>query len=95
MAVSMEAKKGLVRDTEECKVGAVRQVTERAHPLAQVADQLEVSVHRLYSWMKRSGTSPQNRTRRGRHGRSLCSVCLRLQGYAAWHRSAWPGRVCA
>lgn len=59
----MEAKKGQVRYTEEFKVEAVRQVTERGYPVAQVADRLGVSAFSLYQWMKRYGASPKERER--------------------------------
>jgi transposase len=41
------------RYTEEFKIEAVRQVTERNYPVAEVAERLGVSGHSLYSWIKR------------------------------------------
>jgi transposase len=40
------------RYTEEFKVEAVKQVTERGHPVAEVAGRLGVSQHSLYGWIK-------------------------------------------
>ncbi len=41
------------RYTEEFKVEAVKQVTERGHPVADVAARLGVSSFSLYQWVKR------------------------------------------
>ncbi len=38
--------------TEEFKIEAVKQVTDRGHSVADVAAWLEVSVHNLYAWIK-------------------------------------------
>ena len=38
---------------EEFKVEAVKQVTERGYPVAEVARRLGVSTHSLYQWLKR------------------------------------------
>jgi len=41
------------RFTEEFKIEAVRQVTDRGHKVADVAERLGVSTHSLYKWLKR------------------------------------------
>lgn len=41
------------RYTDEFKFAAVKQVTERGHPAREVADRLGVSIHSMYSWIKR------------------------------------------
>lgn len=41
------------RYTEEFKIAAVKQVSERGHPARQVAERLGVSIHSMYSWIKR------------------------------------------
>ena len=41
------------RYPEEFKIEAVKQVTERGHPVAEVAGRLGVSQHSLYGWIKR------------------------------------------
>lgn len=41
------------RYTEEFKLAAVKQVTERHYPVAEVAERLGVSSHSLYAWVKR------------------------------------------
>ena len=43
------------RYTEEFKVEAIKQVTERGYPVAEVAGRLGVSQHRLYQWLKSYG----------------------------------------
>jgi transposase len=41
------------RYPEEFRIEAVKQVTERGHPVAEVASRLGVSQHSLYEWLKR------------------------------------------
>ncbi|MGK4476443.1 transposase [Aeromonas molluscorum] len=41
------------RYTEEFKLAAVKQVTERNNPVAEVAKRLGVSSHTLYVWIRR------------------------------------------
>ncbi len=43
--------------TEEFKRDAVRQITERGYPVAEVSQRLWVSQHSLYEWKKKFGTS--------------------------------------
>jgi transposase len=43
------------RYTEEFKLEAIKQVTERGHAVADVATRLGVSSHSLYAWIKRYG----------------------------------------
>ena len=43
------------RYTEEFKIEAVRQVTDRGYPVAEVADRLGVTGHSLYAWLKKFG----------------------------------------
>ena len=38
------------RFPEEFKIEAVKQVTERGYPVAEVASRLGVSTHSLYKW---------------------------------------------
>ena len=40
------------RFSPEFKDEAVRQVVDRGHPVAQVAERLGVSAHSLYKWVK-------------------------------------------
>lgn len=41
------------RYTEEFKVEAVKQITERGHAVADVAGRLGMSTYSLYQWIKR------------------------------------------
>lgn len=43
------------RYTEEFKIEAVRQVTDRGHSVAEVAKRLGVTTKSLYDWIKRYG----------------------------------------
>lgn len=49
------------RYPEEFKVEAIKQVTERRYPVAEVAGRLGVSQHSLYQWLKHSGQSAEAR----------------------------------
>jgi transposase len=40
------------RYTEEFKVEAIKQITERGRPVAEVASRLGVTSHSLYQWLK-------------------------------------------
>ena len=43
------------RYPEEFKIEEVRQVTDRGHSVAQVADRLSVTTHSLYAWIRKFG----------------------------------------
>jgi transposase len=45
------------RYSEEFKRESVRQITEKGHPVAEVAERLGVSCYSLYQWMKQYGTA--------------------------------------
>jgi len=48
------------RYTDEFKIEAVKQVTERGYSVADVAERLGTTTHSLYAWLKRYGeASPQ------------------------------------
>ena len=49
---------GRIRYTEEFKLGAVAQVTDRGHSVTSVAGRLGVSTKSLYDWVKRYGDQP-------------------------------------
>ncbi len=49
------------RYTEEFKIAAVKQVTERGNPAAEVAERLGVSTHSIYAWIKRYGVPEPKR----------------------------------
>ena len=46
---------GCIRYTEEFKLGAVAQVTDKGHSVTSVAGRLGVSTKSLYDWVKRYG----------------------------------------
>ena len=43
------------RYTEEFKIEAIKQVTERGYSVADVAKRLGTTTHSLYAWLKRYG----------------------------------------
>jgi transposase len=43
------------RYTEEFKIEAVKQVTDRGYSVAEVADRLGATTHSLYTWLKKYG----------------------------------------
>jgi len=47
---------GKPRFTEEFKIDAIKQVTERGYSVRDVSQRLGVSTHSLYAWMKRYST---------------------------------------
>lgn len=49
------------RYPEEFKIEAVKQVTERGLPVAEVAARLCMSVHSLYAWVKRYSKPQEQR----------------------------------
>ena len=49
---------GQARFTEDFKVDAIKQITERGHSVADVSQRLGVSTHSLYAWIKRHTASP-------------------------------------
>jgi transposase len=52
------------RYTEEFKIEAVKQVTERGYSTADVAARLGISIHSLYAWEKRYGVPAAEREQR-------------------------------
>jgi transposase len=50
------------RYPEEFKIEAVKQVTERSHPVADVGSRIGVSQHSLYEWLKRYSLPPVERS---------------------------------
>ena len=46
------------RYTDEFKSEAIRQVTEKGHKVAEVADRLGVTTYSLYSWIRKFGKAP-------------------------------------
>ena len=48
------------RYTEEFKVEAIKQITERGHSVYDVSQRLGVSTHSLYAWQKKYGNGPED-----------------------------------
>lgn len=46
------------RYTDEFKIEAVRQVTDRGYPVKEVAERLGITTHSLYAWLKKFGPRP-------------------------------------
>lgn len=46
------------RYSEEFKIEAVKQVTERGYPVREVAERLGVTSHSIYAWRKKYGLGP-------------------------------------
>jgi transposase len=49
------------RYTDEFKIEAVKQVTDRGHAVVDVAERLGVSQHSMYQWMKQFGVPETQR----------------------------------
>ncbi|KQO75915.1 transposase [Rhizobium sp. Leaf262] len=47
--------------SDEFKRDAVRQITERGYPVAEVSQRLDVSQHLLYEWKKKFSSIPGGR----------------------------------
>lgn len=45
------------RYTDEFRREAIRQVTEKGHPVKDVAERIGVSTHSLYAWIKKFGSA--------------------------------------
>ncbi len=48
------------RFSDEFKIDAVKQVTERGYSVADVSERLGVSSHSIYNWMKRFSNPPKS-----------------------------------
>jgi transposase-like protein len=48
------------RYTEEFKIEAVKQVTERGYSASEVAKRLGVNSNSIYNWLKKYGQGPQH-----------------------------------
>ena len=48
---------GQQRYTDEFRREAVRQVTEKGHPVREVAERLGMSTYSLYGWIKKYGAA--------------------------------------
>ncbi|AAZ38037.1 transposase family protein, truncated (plasmid) [Pseudomonas savastanoi pv. phaseolicola 1448A] len=70
------------RYPEEFKIEAVKQVTEKGKPVADVAQRLGMSVHSLYAWIK-VYSKPQEQ----RQQDDTYSCCVRALGR---RRKFWP-----
>lgn len=62
------------RYTEEFKIAAVKQVTERGHAAHEVANRLGVSIHSMYSWIKRYSVPDEERVAADDTGRRSAPI---------------------
>ena len=49
------------RYTDEFKIEAIKQVTERGYPASEVSKRLGVSSHSLYAWLRDAGVNRESR----------------------------------
>ena len=49
---------GHPRFTDDFRIDAIKQITERGHSIADVSQRSGVSTHSLYAWIKRYAASP-------------------------------------
>jgi len=57
-----------IRYTEEFKLGAVAQVTDKGHSVTSVAGRLGISTKSLYDWVKRYGEAPDTKVSSAEQG---------------------------
>lgn len=48
------------RFPEEFKIQAVKQVTDKGHSVASVAQRLDISTNSLYNWLKKYGSNSEH-----------------------------------
>ena len=72
------------RYPEEFKIEAVKQITERGYPVAEVASRIGVSQHSLYEWVKRYGVPEPERLETQSQ---TCRRCSEPVGSAVRRRS--------
>ena len=70
---------GQIRYSEEFKIDAVAQVTERGYAVKEVAERLGISTKSLYTWMTRFST-PQRQTDQEAGPASQEGTCARDGG---------------
>lgn len=68
---------GTPRFTPEFKEEAIKQVTDRGYPVAEVAERLGVSAHSLYKWVKT--VTPDNSAQQTKELLEAKSEILRLR----------------
>ena len=66
------------RYTEEFKIEAVKQVTERGYSVAEVAERLGTTTHSLYVWLKRHGESNPRQTGGADHQTEIAQLKAEL-----------------
>lgn len=68
---------GVPRFTPEFREEAVRQITERVFPVADVSDRLGISTHSLYKWLR--AIKPDNSEQHARDLLEAKSEILKLR----------------
>ena len=62
---------GKPRFTEEFKIDAISQITERGYSVRDVSQRLGVSTHSLYAWMKRYSVPPGGNAKKDDHSAEI------------------------
>lgn len=78
-----------IRYPEEFKIEAVKQVTERQRPVAEVAERLGVSQHSLSAWIKRHGQTPAERAKDSDSQAEIRRLKAELRRVTESHRVWW------
>lgn len=80
------------RYTEAFKVEAVKQVTERGHSVADVANRLGVTTHSLYEWLRKCRTAfPHRNGGRIRGKKRRCASLKQNLNVSPRQRNAFIG----
>ncbi len=67
------------RYPEEFKIEAVKQITEKGHSVADVANRLGTTTHSLYAWVKRYGPDSSQHQAQSDENAENCRLQKELQ----------------
>ena len=81
------------RYSEEFKIEAVKQVTDRGYSVIEVAERLGMTTHSLYAWMKRYG---EPNPRQANKADDQAEIAVKRTSEAVWvcHRRAHKTAYC-
>ena len=80
------------RYTDEFKIEAVRQVTDRGYPVSEVAERLGVTAHSLYAWLKKFSPNQAKDQELDEAQRNMHRHLARLDECPGPHTRRHPGR---